>query len=278
MRASGQIERGLVLTSSGYVHYRAAGDAGGDDAPVLLLHINQQSSAMYLELMRVLAPDFRAIAIDYPGCGMSDHVEGEKTLSDYAQAIVEVLDGLGIAKVRVIGEAVSSVVATELAVRFPERVEAMVLMSYPFTPLTHDDDHGGEIPRNTRPADASGFPMTRTLDFVLANDPEHAPMHPTQEWMDRINLAQTQVGRDRWQLYSALLAYDFRSALPQVACPVKVLMGEHFYFSKYKEQLAQAIPGCSLEVVPGGRFCMGWEFPAEIGRRARTFFQATTPG
>ncbi len=264
------VKRGLIRTSCGYVHYREA--AGGP--PVLLLHINQQSSALYLELMQALSPAFRAIAMDYPGCGMSDHVEGDRTLADYAQIIVEVLDGLGIAKVCVIGEAVSSVVATELAVRHPGRVEAMVLLSYPFTPAEHVDDHGGEIPRNTRPADPSGFPLTRTIDFLLANDPEHAPMHPTQNWMDRINLAQVEVGRDRWQLYSALLAYDFRNALPRISCPVKILMGEHFYFSKYKEQLVMVIPGASLDVIPGGRFCMGWEFAEEIGRRATGFFKA----
>lgn len=271
--APGAIERGLVTISTGYVHYRAAGQG----PPVVLLHINQQSSALYLELLRALAPDFRAIAIDYPGCGMSDHVEGEKTIADYAQAVVEVLDALGIARVRVIGEAVSTLVATELAVRYPERVAAAVMLNYPFTPLEHKDDHGGEIQPGVRPEDASGFPTTRSIDFLLANDSAHAPMRPTQEWMDRINVAQLQVGRDRWQLYSALRAYDFRSRMPLVACPVKILMGENFYFGKYNEPLARMIPGSRLETVPGARFCMGWEFAEEVGRRARAFFQAVAP-
>ena len=61
------IERALVKTSMGYIHYRAAGRG----APVVLLHMNQQSSALYLELMAVLAPTVRAIAIDYPSHGMS---------------------------------------------------------------------------------------------------------------------------------------------------------------------------------------------------------------
>jgi len=45
-----QIERGLVKTASGYIHYRAAGRG----KPIMLLHINQQSSALYLELIAVL--------------------------------------------------------------------------------------------------------------------------------------------------------------------------------------------------------------------------------
>ncbi len=36
------IERGLVKTGLGHIHYRAA----GADQPVMLFHINQQSSAL----------------------------------------------------------------------------------------------------------------------------------------------------------------------------------------------------------------------------------------
>ena len=39
-----------------------------------------------------------------------------------------------------------------------------------------------------RPADASGFPLPRTLEFLLEHDPGHAPMHPTQAWMDRVRM------------------------------------------------------------------------------------------
>jgi pimeloyl-ACP methyl ester carboxylesterase len=64
------IERGLVRTDFGFIHYRAAG-AG---RAVMLFHINQQSSALMLELMQALAPFRRAIAMDYPSHGHSDPI------------------------------------------------------------------------------------------------------------------------------------------------------------------------------------------------------------
>lgn len=270
---SAKIERGLAETPYGYVHYRAAGSG----APVVLLHINQQSSALYLELLRELAPRFRAIAIDYPGCGMSDHVAGELAIADYACAVGAVLDALGITRARLIGEAVGTYVATEFAVRFPERTAAALMLNYPFTPLEHRNDRGGHVAPGVRPEDSTGFPLPRSIDFLLERDAGHAPMHPTQDWMDRINVAQFETGRDRWQIYNALLAYDFRSRMREVARPVKILMGEHFYFGKYNAQLAHMIPGSRLEVVPGARFCMGWEFAAEIARRAAAFFGEVAP-
>ena len=54
------IERGLVRTGLGHIHYRAAG-AG---RPLMLFHINQQSSALMVELIQALAPEFRVVAMD----------------------------------------------------------------------------------------------------------------------------------------------------------------------------------------------------------------------
>ena len=86
------IERGLVRTSAGYLHYCAAGKG----EPILLFHINQQSSAVYMELIEVLSRKYRPIAVDYPSYGMSDHISFQPTLQDYAKWMVELMDALGI--------------------------------------------------------------------------------------------------------------------------------------------------------------------------------------
>ena len=64
-----------------------------------------------------------------------------------------------------------------------------------------------------RPEDASGFPLTRTIEFMLERDPGHAPLHPSQSWMDRINTAQMEVGRNRWQAVTALANFDLDDGL-----------------------------------------------------------------
>ena len=87
-----QIERGLVSTELGYIHYRATG-AG---APVMLFHINQQSSALMLELMQALAPRFRVVAMDYPSHGHSDPFPGQPSFADYTRCAIDVMDHLGI--------------------------------------------------------------------------------------------------------------------------------------------------------------------------------------
>lgn len=265
------IERGLVRTGTGYIHYRAAGRGNA----VVLLHINQQSSALYLELMAVLGQGARPIAIDYPSHGASDHISFQPKIADYARCAVEVIDALGAARVSVLGEAVGAAVAIELAGAYPERVEKVILVNCPYytdraaPQRSRSELQGGGL----RPGDASGFPMTRTLEFMLERDPGHAPMRPTQSWMDRINVAQIEVGRDRWQALGALHAYDLNAGLARVDKPLLLLMGEHFQYTKFRTELAALLKNGQSEILAGARFCATWEYADEIGRRTLEFLQ-----
>jgi pimeloyl-ACP methyl ester carboxylesterase len=77
------IERGLVRTRLGHVHYRAAGI--GD--PILLLHINQQSSSLYVELLAELAPRFRAVALARFCMGWEREAEIGKRVCAFRDAV-----------------------------------------------------------------------------------------------------------------------------------------------------------------------------------------------
>ncbi len=262
-----KIERGLVKPHAGHIHYRAAGSG----PPVVLLHINQQSSALFLELMEVLAPALRTIAIDYPGHGMSDHVSNQPSIHDYACCVVEVMDALGLQKSGFLGEATGAVVATELAASFPERTDRVVLVNCPYYHDRSASERAHSPLKASRPADASGFPVTRTIEYMLQHDPVHAPAHPTQSWMDRINVAQMEAGRDRWQALNALAEYDLAGNLARVRCPGLLLMGEHFHYVQMCGEFAARIDSLQVDIIRGGRFCMTWEYAQEIGRRTREF-------
>ena len=264
------IERGLVRTSAGYIHYRAAGHG----APVMLLHMNQQSSAVYLELMAALGKELRAIAIDYPSHGMSDHIFVQPTIADYAKCVIDVMDALGVRKASVLGESVGAVVAIELASTFADHVEKVILVNCPYyqDSKTADRNHG-VLKSGARPSDASGFPTTRTIEFMLEHDPAHAPMQPTQSWMDRINRAQLEAGRERWQALDALHQYDIAGNLGRVRQPAMQLTGEHFIYVKYHPEFSARMKDLRQHVIAGGRCCVGWEKAEEIGRQTLEFLR-----
>src|SRR5688500_3494450 len=122
------MERGLIKTSAGYIHYRAAGHG----KVIVLSHISQQSSAMYLELMARHATEVRAVSIYFPSVGMCDHVAVQPTIADYAQCGREGMDAMGIDQAHVLGEALGAAVSIELAAETPARVNKVVLVNCPW--------------------------------------------------------------------------------------------------------------------------------------------------
>jgi pimeloyl-ACP methyl ester carboxylesterase len=261
------IERGLARTFAGHVHWRACGDGPA----VMVSHINQQSSALMVELLQALGGDFRAVAIDYPSHGHSDHIDWQPAIEDYARCVIEVMDALGVERAVALGEAVGAATSIALGARWPQRIDKVVLINTPY--FTDADNATQDIAdiAKARPSDPSGFPAPRTLSFMLENDPEHAPMEPTQSWMDRINTAQLEIGRDRWQAMGALAKFDTLGGLAALDCPVLMLYGEHFIYGRHRALLQSKCRRAKVEIVPGARFCMSWERAGEVAAHTRAF-------
>lgn len=269
-RGTMEIERGLVETRLGTIHYRSAGEG----PPVMLFHINQQSSALMCELMECLAPSFRAIAMDYPSHGHSDPIDFQPSFDDYSECAIAVMDLLSLAKASVMGEAVGAGVAICMANAHPNRVDKVVLINCPFSPdRGRTATHVRELQSGLRPEDASGFPLTRTIEFMMREDPGHAPMQPSQSWMDRINTTQMEVGRNRWQAVAALANFDVDNGLSRLARPTLLLLGEHFYYTRFLNDMIARVKDLRHAVLPGARFCMSWERAADIAQHATPFLK-----
>jgi pimeloyl-ACP methyl ester carboxylesterase len=160
----------------------------------------------------------------------------------------------------------------EIANTYPDRVDKVVLVNCPFSPdRTRTAEHVRELRRGLRPADASGFPLTRTIEFMLENDPAHAPMRPSQSWMDRINTAQMEVGRERWQAVTALANFDMDGGLRRLAQPALLLLGEHFYYARFLDEMIARVKDLRHEVLADARFCMSWERAGEIAGKVAAF-------
>ena len=178
------------------------------------------------------------------------------------------MDHLRIEQAAALGEATGAFVSAELAAAHPDRVEGAILVNCPYYPdkAVHERAHA-PLRDRLRPADASGFPLTRTLEFVLEHDPAHAPINANQSWMDRINVAQMEAGRNRWQPLTALGSYDLLARLPQITAPVHFFMGEQFHYRKDLDALAAHARNATREVIPGARFCVTWSHAGLLAQR-----------
>jgi pimeloyl-ACP methyl ester carboxylesterase len=116
----------LVPTRSGGVFVQEKGPADG--VPVVLFH----GTAAWSELWRrtsdaLAASGFHVIALDLPPFGFSDR-PGNYTRQDQASRVNDVLGALKVAPAIIVGHSFGAGAATELAMRYPDRARALVLV------------------------------------------------------------------------------------------------------------------------------------------------------
>lgn len=109
----------------------------GTGTPLLLLHSNPSWSFGWRDVIARLSGQFRCIAPDYPGFGLSEAAPGyDFRARSHSRVIERLLDRLEIDEVTVFGYAWGGPIGLGLAGRRPERVRAIVIGSTWGWPLT----------------------------------------------------------------------------------------------------------------------------------------------
>jgi pimeloyl-ACP methyl ester carboxylesterase len=89
-------------------------------------------------VLRRLRRHFRLVLVDNRGFGQSDRPPGSFAVADMAGDVMAVLDAAGIRRTHVLGASLGGMAAQELAIRYPERVEGLVLAcTMPGWPLAY---------------------------------------------------------------------------------------------------------------------------------------------
>ena len=138
------IEHRFVACGARLVLVRRAGSG----PPVVLLHESPRSSAAFVPVIEALAERFTVIAPDTPGYGGSDPLDLHRPqIADYADALKETMDGLGLERVALFGRHTGAAIAVEYANLYPERVSGIVLDGCPaFTPEEMEELVAGYLP------------------------------------------------------------------------------------------------------------------------------------
>lgn len=108
----------------------------GSGHPVILLHGSGPGATGWSNFagnIDALARDYRVIAPDFPGWGRSDELDPEQhaRFPANAQAILGLMDALGIEKAALVGNSMGGIAAQMLTAHHPERVSHCITMGAP---------------------------------------------------------------------------------------------------------------------------------------------------
>lgn len=133
------LRRGYADTPFGQLHYAEAGEG----PVVLMLHQTPRSHDEFAEVQPLLADGFRPIAMDMLGFGLSAPAPGRgpTSIELMARGAWALLDALEVDSAVLLGHHTGAVVAHEMAVRAPRRVQGLVLSAMPWVDAARRSGH-----------------------------------------------------------------------------------------------------------------------------------------
>ena len=206
-----------------------------------------------------LTKSFEVLAYDQRGLGRSDKPDRPYSMADYADDAARLMTHVGWERARVVGVSFGGMVAQELVLRHPQRVEALVLActspggeggaSFPF----HEIDHlkGEARARHLLPiADTRRDAAWRRANPELHAQFIAATIDPFEGEPGRAEGARRQI--------EARADHDTWERLSQIACPVMIAAGLYDGIARPEAQrnMAQRIAGAELQFFEGGHMFM----------------------
>lgn len=243
------------------VHYR---EVGSGARPIVLLHQSASSSIGYVELMQLLAEDYRVLALDTPGFGGSDPLTGPLSVSALAETLVSALDGLDITSCWLYGHHTGASLAAQIAADHPALVKKLVLSGPP-----HFDDAMRQRVRSavrSYPPEADGSHLIAAWKrhLALAGGAGVEVAHR------ELVLAFTAVEPER--VYGAVLEMDVDEVFQRIAAPTFIMGGELDSIRDGFERANALITRSELEIVPEAGIYIVDEMPQLVADHLRGWF------
>jgi pimeloyl-ACP methyl ester carboxylesterase len=208
----------------------------GEGPPVVFVHGLSGSWANWLEQLPAFAREHRVLALDLPGFGHSPMPPGEISIPGYARLLDALLAEREIDAAAVVGNSMGGFISAELAISFPQRVERLVLVS------------AAGLSTHNEPRALRAMPALRRLERIVAGTVAWAAsksdavarrprLRDATFWIAAAHprrlpaalVAEQLRGAGKpgfMQALQAVIAYDVRARLPEIACPALIVWGD----------------------------------------------------
>jgi len=236
---------------------------GPEGAPVVLMvnGLGADRSGWYLQAPAI-AKHFRTITYDNRDVGQTGSGRNPKPypMCQFAEDAIGLLDQLGVERVHVVGASMGGTIAQELALGWPERVESVTIVcSWPRTDPWLDE-------------------LLRDWEAIFSAQGQEAWARTSWLWVfthrfyNRTGMLDgllrslaaaenRQTAAQYARQSGAARGFDVLDRLPTVTIPTHVIAGAEDLLTplRFSEEIAAAIPGARLTVMPEVGHGMFWE-------------------
>jgi 3-oxoadipate enol-lactonase len=247
----------------------------GAGTPVVLWPSLFSDHRLFSPLVPLLGEGWRTLRIDGPGFGLSDAPRGEVQPDVYADAVLDLLDALGLEQALLAGCSWGGQIAAHLGVKAPNRVSGVLILNTPLGPSL--GGHAFEV-WGTRWFGSTGFWGHGVARSMFS--PASRKAHP--ERVRAFATAFTSFDPAAAAVTARTVLTRFPGlgdVLPRLAVPTTILMGaeDRLYPVERMRPFAALAPTATLEVVPSCGHLAPLEAPEAVAAALRGLAGGRSP-
>ncbi|MEY4529023.1 MAG: hypothetical protein RL768_2742 [Nitrospirota bacterium] len=258
-RVNGEIRRRSVTIDGVSLSILEAGI--GD--PIIFVHGVVTTSNIFPKYLNAYSPDFRGIAVDLRGYGDSQKPDSGFTVKQFSTDLIALADKLGIDKPVWVGVSMGGMILQQLALDYPERVRALVLVSTTDGAMVLDKD----LPTIGNPRDYREV----STNIIVESFPQGTPSTLYQPLLDRIPTWNGTVLREA---LTSMAQSNVHGRLHTITAPTLVIVGakDDVATPAIARGIQAQIAGAQLVEFNTGHFMMA-EDPERFRTVLREFLQ-----
>ena len=245
----------------------------GSGPPLLMISgFTAQATGWAEPFTQRLQERFSTIRYSHRGTGTSDRLSGDITLRELADDAAALLRALGIEKAHVLGVSMGGMIAQELVLNQPQRVQGLVLGCTTCGGLSQSHREGGvvgaapEIIALLTPQPGLSREEQIRKAWPALSPPEFIEGHgDVLEERLRASLINPTPIETGMRQMAAVQAFDSFDRLPEIEAPTLVIHGDRDVLVPVANAyvLKERIPSAELRIVKGAGHLFTFEFPEE---------------
>ncbi len=233
------------------LHVRISPFSPADAPVVVLVHGIGVASPYMMPTAERLASFCRVYVPDLPGFGDSEKPSKVFRIEELADTLAAFLEEIGHDKATFIGNSFGCQIATDLAVRHPEKVEKLVLQG-----ITVD-------------------PEARTALKQIGRWLRDAPREPPSQGLNVLRDYLKCGTRRLLRTFHYMLEDRIEEKFPRVMAPTLVVRGakDPIMPQRWAKEATRLLPKGELRVIPGVAHTLNYAAPLEFVRVLRPFLE-----
>ncbi|WP_029350225.1 alpha/beta fold hydrolase [Bosea sp. 117] len=259
----------------GRIRYRREGVAGG--VPVVLIHGVGMAIEAWEPQIAALAARYDVIALDMLGHGGSSLPPEDARLSDYSDAVIALLDTLGLPAAAVVGHSMGALVALEVALSHPARVIGVAALNAVFcrTP----EQRAAVLARAASLAEEGSVASHEAAVARWFGEPVPPELDAAARGVAELLGNCDPVGYARTYALFAASDEAHRDRLRDLAVPALFMTadGDANSTPAMSEAMGRLAPRGRAEVIAGERHMMNLTAPETVNERLLAFLAEIAP-